>query len=87
MNGMTPVESGSSSVTTSTWPGRSEDLFADDAINKVHEASCGKPRTVNNLVVAALIATCGRQESRRSVRRPLRHQGGHISRMSIPPTP
>ena len=62
MNGMTPAESGSSSVTTSTWPGRSEDLFADDAINKVHEASCGKPRTVNNLAVAALIATCGRQE-------------------------
>ena len=36
--------------------GREEDLFSDDAIAQIHEASCGKPRAVNNLAIAALIA-------------------------------
>jgi hypothetical protein len=36
------------------------DLFTDGAITQIHQAACGKPRTVNNnIAVAALIATAG----------------------------
>lgn len=34
-----------------------EELFSDDAVSQVHEAARGKPRTVNNLAIAALIAS------------------------------
>jgi type II secretory pathway predicted ATPase ExeA len=37
--------------------GRSDPLFSDDAIALIHESSRGKPRTVNNLAVQALLAT------------------------------
>ncbi len=37
--------------------GRDGDLFSDDAIAQIHDAARGKPRTVNNLAIAALIAT------------------------------
>ena len=37
--------------------GRSDPLFSDDAINAIHQAARGYPRAVNNLAVAALIAT------------------------------
>ena len=37
--------------------GRTADLFTDDAVAQVHQAARGKPRTVNNICVAALIAT------------------------------
>jgi type II secretory pathway predicted ATPase ExeA len=37
--------------------GRDSDLFSEDAITQIHEAGRGKPRTVNNIAVAALIAT------------------------------
>jgi type II secretory pathway predicted ATPase ExeA len=37
--------------------GRDGDLFSDDASAQIHDASRGKPRTVNNLAIAALIAT------------------------------
>lgn len=37
--------------------GRSDPLFSDDAISAIHQASRGYPRAVNNLAVAALIAT------------------------------
>jgi hypothetical protein len=37
--------------------GRDGDLFSDDALDQIHEASRGKPRTINNLALAALIAT------------------------------
>jgi hypothetical protein len=37
--------------------GRSDPLFSDDAIHAIHLASRGYPRAVNNLAVAALIAT------------------------------
>jgi hypothetical protein len=30
----------------------------DDAITRIHEAARGKPRAINNLALAALIATC-----------------------------
>jgi type II secretory pathway predicted ATPase ExeA len=36
--------------------GRSDTLFSDDAIARVHKASRGLPRAVNNLAVQALIA-------------------------------
>jgi type II secretory pathway predicted ATPase ExeA len=36
--------------------GRSDPLFSDDAINLIHTSSRGKPRSVNNLAIAALIA-------------------------------
>ncbi len=36
--------------------GRSDPLFTDDAINLIHINSRGKPRSVNNLALAALIA-------------------------------
>jgi type II secretory pathway predicted ATPase ExeA len=39
--------------------GRTADLFTDDAITQIHQAARGKPRTVNNIAVAALIATAG----------------------------
>ena len=38
--------------------GRSDPLFTDDAIALIHEAGRGKPRTVNRLAIAALIAAC-----------------------------
>ena len=37
--------------------GRSAELFTDDAITHIHQAARGLPRTVNNIAVAALIAT------------------------------
>jgi type II secretory pathway predicted ATPase ExeA len=36
--------------------GRSDPLFSDDAINLIHTSSRGKPRSINNLAIAALIA-------------------------------
>jgi type II secretory pathway predicted ATPase ExeA len=36
--------------------GRSDTLFSDDAITRIHKASRGLPRAVNNLAVQALIA-------------------------------
>ena len=57
MNGMTPDWTGSYIRHHLQLAGRDGDLFSDDAIAQVHEASRGKPRTVNNISVAALIAT------------------------------
>ncbi|GAA3322634.1 ExeA family protein [Paeniglutamicibacter sulfureus] len=37
--------------------GRSDTLFSEDAVTAIHQASRGYPRAVNNLAVAALIAT------------------------------
>lgn len=36
--------------------GRSDTLFSDDAVGRIHKASRGLPRAVNNLAVQALIA-------------------------------
>ncbi len=57
MTGMTPGETGSYIRHHLQLAGRGEDLFSDDAIAQIHEASRGKPRTLNNLAIAALIAT------------------------------
>ena len=52
--------------------GRSDPIFSDDAINLIHTNSRGKPRSVNNLAIAALIAaraqdkTFGDESSARS---------------------
>lgn len=37
--------------------GRSDTLFSDDAVGRIHEAARGLPRAVNNLAVHALVAT------------------------------
>jgi type II secretory pathway predicted ATPase ExeA len=37
--------------------GRTADLLTDDAITHIHQAVRGKPRTVNNIAIASLIAT------------------------------
>ena len=34
-------------------------MFTDEAIAHIHQAARGKPRTVNNICTAALIATAG----------------------------
>ena len=38
--------------------GRSDPLFTDDALALIHESGRGKPRGVNRLAIAALIAAC-----------------------------
>jgi type II secretory pathway predicted ATPase ExeA len=57
MTGMTPAETGSYIRHHLQLAGRGEDLFSDDAITQIHQAARGKPRTVNNLAIAALIAS------------------------------
>jgi len=57
MTGMTPAETGSYIRHHLHLAGRDGDLFSDDALDQIHEASRGKPRTINNLALAALIAT------------------------------
>lgn len=39
------------------YAGRADTLFSDDAIAAIHQGSRGHPRAINNLAVAALIAT------------------------------
>ena len=39
--------------------GRTAELFTDEAVAQIHQAARGKPRTVNNICTAALIATAG----------------------------
>jgi type II secretory pathway predicted ATPase ExeA len=36
--------------------GRSDTLFSDDAVARIHQVSRGNPRPVNNLAVQALVA-------------------------------
>jgi type II secretory pathway predicted ATPase ExeA len=57
MTGMTPAETASYIRHHLQLAGRDGDLFSDDAIAQIHEAARGKPRAVNNLALAALIAT------------------------------
>jgi type II secretory pathway predicted ATPase ExeA len=56
MAGMTPGETASYIRHHLQNAGHPGDLFSDEAIAQIHEASRGKPRTVNNLAVSALIA-------------------------------
>jgi type II secretory pathway predicted ATPase ExeA len=57
MTGMTPEETSSYIRHHLQLAGRDSDLYSEDAITQIHEAARGKPRTVNNIAVAALIAT------------------------------
>ena len=57
MTGMTSAETGSYIRHHLQLAGRDGDLFSDDAITLIHNAGRGKPRAVNNLAIAALIAT------------------------------
>jgi type II secretory pathway predicted ATPase ExeA len=59
MKGMTGEETASYIRHHLETAGRTADLFTDDAITQIHQAARGKPRTVNNIAVAALIATAG----------------------------
>lgn len=43
--------------------GRSDTLFGDDAITLIHANSRGKPRAVNNLCLAALLAACANDKT------------------------
>src|SRR5450631_2990679 len=43
--------------------GRSDTLFSDDAIGLIHDTARGLPRLINNLAVAALIATFAQQKT------------------------
>jgi type II secretory pathway predicted ATPase ExeA len=62
MKGMTPDETASYIRHHLEAAGRTADLFTDDAITQIHAAR-GKPRTVNNICLAALIATAGAGKS------------------------
>jgi type II secretory pathway predicted ATPase ExeA len=56
MTGMTSGETASYIRHHLQNAGHPGDLFSDEALAQIYEASRGKPRTVNNLAVAALIA-------------------------------
>jgi type II secretory pathway predicted ATPase ExeA len=56
MSGMTADETGSYIRHHLQLAGRGSDLYSEDAITQIHDAGRGKPRTVNNICVAALIA-------------------------------
>jgi type II secretory pathway predicted ATPase ExeA len=56
MTGMTANETAGYIRHHLTLAGRSDPLFSDDTINLVHTNSRGKPRAVNNLALAALLA-------------------------------
>lgn len=57
ITGMNPADTGDYIRHHLKFAGRSDPLFSDDAIAAIHQASRGYPRAVNNLAVAALIAT------------------------------
>ena len=59
MRGMTPDETASYVRHHLEQAGRTAELFTDEAIAQIHQAARGKPRTVNNICTAALIATAG----------------------------
>ena len=58
MPGMTPEETSTYITHHLHLAGRTSTLFTYDALALIHDASRGKPRTVNNLALAALVATC-----------------------------
>ena len=59
MKGMTPDETAGYIRRHLEQAGRTTELFTDEAITQIHQAARGKPRTVNNICTAALIATTG----------------------------
>lgn len=56
MTGMNIKETAGYIQTHLAWAGRSELLFADDAVTEIWQASRGYPRAVNNLATASMVA-------------------------------
>jgi type II secretory pathway predicted ATPase ExeA len=59
MKGMTPDETAGYIRHHLEQAGRTAELFTDEAITQIHQSARGKPRSVNNICTAALIATAG----------------------------
>jgi type II secretory pathway predicted ATPase ExeA len=57
MTGMTREETAAYIAHHIKLAGRSDPLFTDDAIAHIHQSSRGKPRAINRLAIAALIAS------------------------------
>lgn len=57
MNGMTPEETADYIRHHLKVAGRHDPLFSDDAIALLHDSGRGKPRQINNLARAAMVAT------------------------------
>jgi type II secretory pathway predicted ATPase ExeA len=57
MNGMTSEETAGYIRHHLEIAGRTDTLFSGDAIALIHDSGRGKPRSVNNLAIAALVAT------------------------------
>ncbi|MFQ4149723.1 AAA family ATPase [Arthrobacter sp. LAPM80] len=57
ISGMNPADTGDYIKGHLSFAGRSDPLFSEDAITTIHQASRGYPRTINNLALAALMAT------------------------------
>jgi type II secretory pathway predicted ATPase ExeA len=57
MTGMTPEETTAYISHHLELAGRTSPLFSDDTLALIHDTSHGNPRTVNNLALAALVAT------------------------------
>jgi len=53
---MAPAETGEYIAHHLRLAGRSDTLFSDDAVSRIHKAARGLPRAVNNLALQALIA-------------------------------
>jgi type II secretory pathway predicted ATPase ExeA len=63
IGGLTPAETTSYVQHHLALAGRSDTLFSDDAIGLIHDTARGLPRLINNLAVAALIATFAQQKT------------------------
>ncbi|WP_292831733.1 AAA family ATPase [Microbacterium sp.] len=57
ISGMGPADTNDYIRHHQKYAGRADPLFSDDVIAAIHQASRGCPRAINNLAVAALIAT------------------------------
>jgi type II secretory pathway predicted ATPase ExeA len=63
IGGLTPAETTSYVQHHLALAGRSDTLFSDDAIALIHDTARGLPRLINNLAVAALIATFAQKKT------------------------
>ncbi|MEU7864543.1 hypothetical protein [Nonomuraea sp. NPDC049141] len=57
MSGLTEPETADYINHHLTQAGRHDPLFTEDAIALIHESSRGKPRSINNIAIQALLAT------------------------------
>ena len=63
IGGLTPAETTSYIQHHLALAGRSDTLFSDDAIGLIHDTARGLPRLINNLAIAALIATFAQKKT------------------------